>query len=193
MKARCWIVTAGCLLATAALAAPAPLATTEQGRGPTLLFLHGAGGTRDSWKPAVEKLGGYHVVLADLPGHGSSPLPDPFSLEAAAEQVTATLRTLKAESTVVVGQGMGGVLALKALVAHPDRARGLVLIDVALVAPRVRDREATRQFYEQNPRVLVKMVFANLGRDSLQSLQIKAQAAKVPPETMGPFLGQLMT
>src|SRR5215467_2593246 len=143
MKTRSWIVTAGCLLATAALAAPAPapLATTEQGHGPTLLFLHGAGGTRDSWKPAVEKLGGYHVVLADLPGHGSSPLPDPFSLQAAAEQVTATLRTLKAESTVVVGQGMGGVLALKALVAHPDRARGLVLIDVALVAPRVRDRE----------------------------------------------------
>jgi len=114
------MVLGGCLLAAVALAEPATLATTGQGRGPTLLFLHGMGGTRDNWKPAVEKLSGYHVVLADLPGHGRSSLPDPFSLEAAAEQVAATLRTLKAESTVVVGQGIGGVLALRRLSSATD-------------------------------------------------------------------------
>jgi len=194
MRRRAWMVLGGCLLAAVALAEPATLATTGQGRGPTLLFLHGMGGTRDNWKPAVEKLSGYHVVLADLPGHGRSSLPDPFSLEAAAEQVAATLRTLKAESTVVVGQGMGGVLALKALVAHPGRARGLVLIDVSLAGPLkgASDPDGKRQFYEQNP-ALAKAAFANLGRDSLQNIEIRAQVDKVPSETLGLFFGRLMT
>src|SRR5690348_7266829 len=91
MKRRAWIVTVGCVLAATALAAPAPLKTTATGHGPTLLLIHGFGGTLEAWKPTVEKLRGYHVVLAELPGHGEEPMPESFSVEAAGERVAATL------------------------------------------------------------------------------------------------------
>jgi pimeloyl-ACP methyl ester carboxylesterase len=194
MKRWSWILGGGCLLAAVALAAPAPLATIDQGRGPTLLLLHSRGGTRETWKPTAEKLAGYHVVLADLPGHGDTPLPDPFSMDAAADQVAATLGTLKAESTVVVGQGMGGVLALRALAAHPERARGLVLVDVSLVGQGkdATQRDAILQFVDQNYRAFLRMTFGHLGRDSLQNLRIESQAAKVPSPTMRAFFEELL-
>jgi pimeloyl-ACP methyl ester carboxylesterase len=196
MKRYAWIVAASMGLGAAALAAPAPLRTTELGHGPTVLFLHSMGGTRNTWMPTVQKLiGSYHVVLADLPGHGGTPLPEPFSLAAAAEQVAATLASLKAESTVVVGQGMGGVLALKALAAHPGRARGIVFIDVSLIASQIQEpqRAAMLSIMDQNYEAFLKMTFGRMGRDSLQSVQIRAQAAQVPQTTVKAFFTELLS
>src|SRR5262245_2442618 len=196
MKWRAWIASTGCVLASAVLAAPAPLKTTATGRGPTLLLLHSLGGTSATWKPTVEKLTGYRVMVADLPGHGATPLPEPFSLDAAAEQVAATIATLEAESTVVVGQGMGGVLALKALAAHPRRVRGLVLIDVSVIGSQQAsgDQQAAMlMLLEQNYKAFLKVTFGRLGRDSVQSAEIRAEAARVPPATIKAYIPPLLT
>lgn len=196
MKRVRWIVAGSCVMAVAAGAAPAGIHTTEMGRGPTVVIVHSMGGTRATWMPTARRLmAGHRVVMADLPGHGQSPLPDPFSLEAVAADLDRLLAAQKAESTVVVGQGMGGVVALMALAEHPERARGLVLVDVALVSPyQVPDqqRDDFLQFLDQNYDTFLRQTFLQMGRDSAQGVQIHAQAAQVPAATMKAYFRSIL-
>ena len=75
------------VLAVTAQAAEGPtLRTTDLGRGVTYVIVPSMGNSRMQWMPTARKLIGQNrVVLVDLPGHGDSPMPDPFSLDAAAE------------------------------------------------------------------------------------------------------------
>src|SRR5262245_32073797 len=89
-----WLPLLACcaLLTPVAHAAAPTLKTTEFGRGPTVVLLHGMGSNRNYWLPTAKKLLGNHrVVMMDLPGHGDSPLPDPFSLDIAGEQIAQAL------------------------------------------------------------------------------------------------------
>src|SRR5436305_256152 len=60
---------------------PVTLAVTELGHGPALVFLPDMGLGRNAWMPTARRLlPGHTIVLVDLPGHGESGMPDPFSL-----------------------------------------------------------------------------------------------------------------
>jgi pimeloyl-ACP methyl ester carboxylesterase len=201
-----------CILAPAALlagalllsvgtpGAAAPLEapkTLELGKGPTLVIVHDMGGNRMSWMPTVRKLIGRHrVVLVDLPGHGESALPDPFTLEAAAEALDLVLAKQNPDSTVLVGKGVGGMLSLLDLKAHPGRARGVVLIETGLKSSlKIDDQEITyflRQL-DANYDQILKMIYARLGRDSIQGVAIHAMAAQTPPATIKKYLGASLT
>jgi len=195
------------LLATALLlagpplaAAPPPVApqTLELGKGPTIVIVHDLGGSRTSWMPTVRKLIGRHrVVLVELPGHGGSPLPDPFALEAAAEALDQVLAKQDPASTVLVGDGVGGALLLQALKAHPDRARGLVLLDAGLKLPLESvDAEQIKWFnrmLEERYDDFIKMLYRTAGRDSAEGLRIRAMVAQVPPSTMKAYYRALFT
>ena len=122
--------------ARARAAEPVTLKTTELGQGPTLVFLHDLGSGRMTWMPLARRLlGRYRVVLVDLPGHGDSPMPESFTLVAAAAALDRVLARQKAESTVVVGHGVGGVIALLEASAHPERQRALVVMAAASKSP----------------------------------------------------------
>ena len=164
---------------TAAFAAgPKPsLQTTEMGTGgATMVLVHGMGGTRTDWLPLLKRLKDrYKLVMVELPGHGSSPLPEPFSLEAAADQLDSVLALQKPESTIVVGHGLGGMLALKAMARHPGRARGLVLIDAALKSPvPVEDQQIKQlvRFMDENYPTFSQMVFAKMA--AVQPVTVKS-------------------
>lgn len=204
MKPSCTVVPP-VLLAAALLAAPlaaqAPVAlkTTEFGRGPALVFVHGLGGARMEWMPTAKKLlGRYRVVLADLPGHGDSPLPDPFSFEACAAALDQLLAKQKAESTIVIAHGAGGVVLGYELKAHPERMRGVVLIDATLKSPVAIPDQQKKYFLdylEESPENLaqfIKMTYSHMGRDSIQGVAIHAQAAQVSPATMKAYLRTLL-
>ena len=184
------------LAATAPSAPPVQLRTIEFGSGPTVVLVPSLGTGRMSWMPTARKLlAGHHVVLVDLPGHGDSPLPDPFSLEAAAEAVDQVVSRQSAESTIVVGQGVGGLLALMAASAHPSHQRGLVVVDLTLRSPLPIDDQMKGKFAEfmdQNYDTFLKLVFGHSGRDSMQSLAIHAMAAQVPPNTMKAYFRALL-
>jgi pimeloyl-ACP methyl ester carboxylesterase len=183
-------------LAAAAITPPVTLRVTEFGRGPTLVLVHGLGGARLGWMPTTRKLlSNYHVVMVDLPGHGESPLPDPFSLEAAAEALDQVVAKQRADSTVVVGQGLGGLLALMSASAHPDHQKGLVLIDVGLKSPLPIDDQQKKQFLDymdQNYDQVTTMIFSRMGRDSAQGVQVQAMAAQVPPVTIKAYMRHLL-
>lgn len=183
-------------LAPPAASAPVALKTTEFGSGPTIVLLHGLGQGRLAWMPTARKLlSKYHVVMVDLPGHGESPLPDPFSLEASAEAVDQIVAGQRAESTIVVGTGVGGVLALMSAAAHPAHQRGVVLIDVALKPPMPVEDQQKKMFFDfmdQNYDQFLQMTYGRMGRDSAQSVAIHAMAAQVAPNTMKAYFRQLL-
>jgi pimeloyl-ACP methyl ester carboxylesterase len=201
-----WILAPAALLALALLlsfapagAATPPVApkTLELGKGPTIVLVHDLGGNRSVWMPTVRKLlGKYRVVLVDLPGHGESPAPDPFTLESAAEALDLVLAKQNPDSTVLVGKGVGGMLALLDLKAHPGRVRGLVVIETPLKSPLKIDDQEIKGFLsmlDSNYDQILKMIFIRAGRDSMQGVAIHAMAAQTPPQTIKSYIGASLT
>jgi len=186
---------AGALFAAgAALGAGAPVAlkTTELGQGPTLVLVHELGAGRLAWMPLARKLiGRYRVVLVDLPGHGESPMSDPFTLETAAAALDQVLAKQKPDSTVLVGHGVGGVIALLEASRHPERVRGVVVIAAAARSPTPipdQQREMFLRQIDEHYADFVRIMFMAQGRDSAQGVAVNAQAALVPPATMKSYL-----
>jgi pimeloyl-ACP methyl ester carboxylesterase len=186
------LVTVALALSIARAAPPVAPKFLELGKGSTIVMVHELGGNRMTWMPTAKKLLGQHrVVLVDLPGHGGSPLPDPFTLEAAAEALDLVLAQQNPDSTVIVGKGLGGTLALMALKARPGRARGVVLVETGLKSLLPIDDQDIRYFQahmERNYDVVLKMIFSRAGRDSAQGVTIHATAAQTPPPTIKSYI-----
>lgn len=183
-------------LAMADTAAPVALKTTEFGRGPTVVLLHSLASGRMVWMPTAKKLlAGHRVVMVDLPGHGDSPLPDPFSLEACAEALDQVLAKQKADSTVLVAHGFGVMIALQEVKTHPDRVKGLLAIDGS-TRSMMKVPEQQQRFFLQmldtRYEDMLKMMMTRQGRDSAQGLELYAQAQQVPPATMKAYIKAAM-
>jgi len=99
-----------------------------------VVFIHGFGGSMYSWRKTLPSIagGGYRVIAFDNRGFGFSERPaHGYSNAAYARLVVALLDSLHISSAVLVGHSMGGAIAAEVALAHPDRVRGLVLIDAA--------------------------------------------------------------
>ena len=181
--------------ATLAAQTPAALKFMELGHGPTVVFVHGLGGARLQWMPTVRKLiTDHHVVMVDLPGHGDTPMPDPFSLDACAAALDQVLAQQKAESTVVVAHGLGGALALLDASAHPGRVKGLIVIDASLKPPMAipdQQKKAFMDYMDANFGDFLKRVYTMMGRDSAEGVALHARAALVPEPQMKAYFHAL--
>lgn len=105
----------------------------QSGRGPHLLLLHGIGANLYCWRHVIPHLTAHFTVTAlDLPGFGqSSILPGAdYGLDDQIPRVRAFLDRLKIQTTFVVGNSMGGNIALWLALQHPSRVSG-----VAVIAP----------------------------------------------------------
>ncbi|MFC7549077.1 alpha/beta fold hydrolase [Plantactinospora sp. GCM10030261] len=103
----------------------------EAGTGPMVLFLHGFPEFWWAWHeilPAVADAG-YRAVAADLRGYGASDKPprgyDGYTLAA---DVAGLIRGLGERSAIVVGSGVGGMVAWAAASFHPSLVRRLVIL-----------------------------------------------------------------
>jgi pimeloyl-ACP methyl ester carboxylesterase len=133
----------------------------------------------------------HRVVMVDLPGHGDSPLPDPFSLEACAAALDQVLAKQSPDSTVLVAHGFGGLVALQEVKAHPERVKGLIVIDGAtksMLKIPDQQQEYFLQMLDSNYDNMLKMMVQRQGRDSTQGLEIYAIAQQVPPATMKAYI-----
>ena len=160
------------------------------GRGSTIVFVHGPGGSVQDWLPTSRLLARTHrVVLVELPGHGLSPLPEPVTLERAADALDATLAAESKEPVVLVGHALGGAVAAIEALQHPERVRSLVLIETAL-RPQVEEDEATRRYeaLERDYPHTLRQIFTAYGRDSLQGEKLYAHAEKVGVAALRPWL-----
>ncbi|OZM70781.1 alpha/beta hydrolase [Amycolatopsis antarctica] len=95
--------------------------------------MHGGGPDHHSLLPLAERLADrYTVVLPDVRGFGRSVCRDPAAYTWArySADVTALLDHLGLASAVVGGTGLGGTIALRTALEHPDRVCAAVLISV---------------------------------------------------------------
>jgi pimeloyl-ACP methyl ester carboxylesterase len=107
------------------------------GAGPTTVLLHGAGMTATVWAPLLPHLPGRSLVLVDLPGYG---LSDPFDyagVDIVAHMealVGAVLDTLDLPRAALIGSSLGGMFALRAALAAPERVSALALVSAPAMA-----------------------------------------------------------
>jgi pimeloyl-ACP methyl ester carboxylesterase len=109
----------------------------EVGSGAPLLLLHGLGGTWAYWAPAMALLAGNARCIAlDLPGFGRSDAsPGGFALDSAAAGVAAAMDVLGAGPAVVCGHSLGGPLAVRLSLNHPETASQLILVGPSGLRP----------------------------------------------------------
>ncbi|RWO82259.1 MAG: alpha/beta hydrolase [Mesorhizobium sp.] len=100
------------------------------GRGEPLLLLHGGLGTTDMFAPILPKLAESRTVIGvDLHGHGRTALGDrPLSLEAMGDDMAAIVKALGYDKVDVMGYSLGGGVAFRMAVQHPETVRRLVLV-----------------------------------------------------------------
>jgi pimeloyl-ACP methyl ester carboxylesterase len=139
----------------------------EAGSGPTVILLHGLGGSTQVWQFNVAALAEkYHVVVPDQIGFGKSDKPlVNYRIRTYVDFLDQFCKQLGIERASLVGNSMGGWIATAFTAAFPDRVDKLVLVDAAGHAPP-KDLD-TRSFYGLNPttregmKVLVAKVFYN--------------------------------
>jgi pimeloyl-ACP methyl ester carboxylesterase len=106
----------------------------DSGSGTPVVLIHGIGASIYAWRYALPALvgAGYRAVTFDNRGFGFSDKPaHGYSTGAYADLLVGLLDSLGIASAVLVGHSMGGAIAAETALRHPDRVRGLVLIDAA--------------------------------------------------------------
>jgi pimeloyl-ACP methyl ester carboxylesterase len=100
------------------------------GKGEPLLLLHGGLGSFDMFAPLLPALAKTRQVIGvDLYGHGRTALTDrPMSLVDMGDDMALILKQLGHEQVDVMGYSMGGGVAFRLAVQHPQRVRRLALV-----------------------------------------------------------------
>ncbi len=95
-----------------------------------ILLIHGMAGSSDTWRHVMPDLATRHTVIApDLPGHGRSAMDaGDYSLGAHANTLRDLLASLDVDRVTVVGQSLGGGVAMQLAYQHPELCERLVLI-----------------------------------------------------------------
>src|SRR2546430_11006033 len=100
------------------------------GTGPTLVLVHGLGGPHGNWMAVAPALARDARVLAvDLAGFGRTPLGE-RSADVHANRILLDrfLEAVAAGPVVLVGNSMGGLVAMMEAALAPERVAGLVLV-----------------------------------------------------------------
>jgi pimeloyl-ACP methyl ester carboxylesterase len=158
---------------------PAPATHYAFGRGPDVVLVHGLGSRIGHWLPAARLLARDHrVTLMELPGHGLAAMPRPFTLEQAADALDRALARVSPDPVVVVGHSLGGLVAAAEALRHPERVRGLVLVETAL-RPQVDLAElpALLESLDRGYAPLMRAAYMSFGRDSIQGEQLYREVA----------------
>ena len=100
------------------------------GSGPVIVLIHGMAGSSATWRFVMPALAEHFTVVApDLVGHGESEKPrGDYSLGAFASGVRDLLLALGHERATLVGQSLGGGVAMQFAYQFPERCERLVLV-----------------------------------------------------------------
>ena len=172
------------------LSPPLASLTAAFGRGPAIVLVRGLDSGTERWLPTARILARQHrVVFVDLPGHGVSAMPEPFSLERATRVLDVALARASREPVVLVGHSLGGLVAAAEACAHPGRVRALVLIETAL-RPQAEgaERRLALAALDRDYRGTLRQVYGALGRDSAQGEALYRQVAALDPAVVKPWI-----
>jgi pimeloyl-ACP methyl ester carboxylesterase len=105
------------------------------GSGPAVVFAHGTAMDRTMFAAQLAALGGSQRAISfDLRARtdrGTSP----YDLDDLVDDTVALLDGLDIDRCVLAGMSMGGFMALRFALRHPERLDGLILVDTIASAP----------------------------------------------------------
>ena len=108
------------------------VSTLSTGEGPDVLLIHGLGAAKSSFFDCAALLAkaGYRVHAIDLPGFGGSSKPPraPYTAPWFAEAVRGVMDALEIETAHLVGNSMGGRVALEIGLRWPERVRSIAAL-----------------------------------------------------------------
>jgi pimeloyl-ACP methyl ester carboxylesterase len=103
----------------------------DQGAGPAIVLIHGFGGHTYSYRHLIPNFARDHRVIAvDLKGYGYSERNASAGLSRSAQvaMLAALIKKLGVERATFVGHSMGGGIAQRFAIAHPEMVDALVLV-----------------------------------------------------------------
>ncbi len=161
----------------------------EAGSGEPVLMLHGSGpgvsGTAN-WQLNIGPLSErFHVLAPDIVGFGATARPEDvvYSLRTWTDHVWAFLDAKGINRTAIVGNSLGGRIALQMATDHPDRISRMVLMGSPGVGMTPTEGLAALRAYEPSPeamRHLLKNFFAvnpDLITEELVKIRYEASVA----------------
>jgi pimeloyl-ACP methyl ester carboxylesterase len=159
----------------------------EAGSGPPLLLVHGHEQSATSWRWVIPVLARTHRVLAlSLPGHGdSAPAVGGYAPGAdLAPLVADFLDTLGVGPLHVVGNSVGGAVALRLALADPARIRTLTLVDSAGLGRDVNPLLAldTLPIIGELAIMISRLPGGDVQRTSMSAAMLFAQPLRAPKE-----------
>jgi pimeloyl-ACP methyl ester carboxylesterase len=168
------------------------IAWYERGLGPPLLMLTGTGSTMAEWDPALLRLlaRDHRLILFDWPGLGLSGPWHGDSFDSLADATAGLMDAIEVPEADVLGWSMGGFVAQRLAVDHPQKVSHLILAgtnpggsQTALGSPQAQaidsepnpsDREILGELYPPDRQVE--------GRRFLRRLERAGQSGEIPDD-----------
>jgi pimeloyl-ACP methyl ester carboxylesterase len=103
------------------------------GEGEPLILLHGGLGSTEMFSDILPALSPHRQVVAiDLQGHGrTADVERPLTSEAMADDVAGVMKYLKIDRANIMGYSLGGGVAVRVAIQHPNVVNKLVLVSTA--------------------------------------------------------------
>jgi 3-oxoadipate enol-lactonase len=116
------------------------VAVEEEGEGPSIVCIHGLGGSSNTWTPLMPALARHRVIRIDLPGSGRSQrVEGPLSIERYVAAVLDVCARLDVTRAHWLGHSMGTIV-----VQHVAATQPRLVASVALFGPLITPPEAAR-------------------------------------------------
>jgi pimeloyl-ACP methyl ester carboxylesterase len=97
---------------------------------PTVVFIHGSGGSNVLWRAQVEALAeGMNTIAPDLPGHGASEGEGMSNIADYAAVVASFIADVEVPQPVLCGLSIGGAIVLHLLLETPGRYKAGILVN----------------------------------------------------------------
>ena len=130
------------------------LAYEVRGEGLPLVLAHGYTASKEMWDAQIGPFSErYRVVVYDSRGHGESEAPpaddDGYDLDTYVEDQLALMQHLGIEQAYVGGLSMGGMIAVRLALAHPELVRALLLCDTTAGMGTMGQWAANREVIEK--------------------------------------------
>ncbi len=168
----------------------------ERGTGPPLLMLIGTGSTMAEWDPALLRIlaRDHRLILMDYPGVGMSGPWRGKSFSSLARTAVHLLDHLEISSAAVLGWSMGGFVAQRIAIEHPERASALILAGTNPGSHRAVLGTAAAQAIDSDPSPSNKDILSLLyppskrteGRRFLRRLRTASRSGEIPDDFQVP-------
>ena len=147
---------------------------------PSVILIHGAGGSHLSWPPQLRRLHDQRMFALDLPAHGKSEGIGHHAIEDYVHDVLEFMSEIGVYSAILVGHSMGSAVALLAAICFPERVIALALVGSGRrlrVAPALLRAASDSSTFESAVRMINDASFSS------QSVRIKELSTQRMMET----------